>query len=127
MAHRFMRIKRHGIGGVWVSGVSLVLVLMTLLYAPAAHAQVYTPPVQVDAIEQARSIVAGGVTWVRLVGVACPGRLDGFFVLPNNSKQPLQLQMLLTAIDRGLRVEMNHNPTDCNVSSVVVCATASPC
>jgi hypothetical protein len=127
MAHRFMRIKRHSIGGIWVRGVGLIFALMALLYVPAAHAQVYTPPVQVDAIEQAQSTFSGGVTFVRLVGVACPGRSDGFFVLPSNSKQSLQLEILLTAIDRGLRVELNHNPTNCNVTSVVVCATASPC
>ena len=37
MAHRFMVMKRRGIGGIRVSYVSLVLTLLTLLSSPVAH------------------------------------------------------------------------------------------
>jgi hypothetical protein len=126
MGHRFMVMKRRGIGGVRVSYVSLVLTLLTLLCSPAVHAE-YTEPARVDAIEQARSGFSSGVTWVRLVDVACPGRTDGFFVVPSDTKQPLQLDVLLTAIDRGFRVELNYDRATCVVSTVVVCAAGSPC
>jgi hypothetical protein len=135
-----MVMKRHGIGGLRVSYVSLVLALLTLLSAPAAHvepaeveaadvhASASTLPARVDAIQQARSGYFSGVTFVRLVGVACPGRSDGFFIVPNDSKQPLELDILLLALKRGFRVRMSgHDPSTCVTPSVSVCATASPC
>jgi hypothetical protein len=129
MTHWFIVMKRHGIGGFRVRYVSLVLTLLTLLSAPAAHVEAAsTPPARVDAIQQGGSTFGGGVTWVRLVGVACPGRSDGFFIVPNNSKQPLELQILLLALDRGFRVRMSgHDPSTCVTASVSICATASEC
>ena len=138
MARRFMVMKRYGSGGLLVSGVALVLTLVTLLYVPAAHAQaegvqagsdvepmVFTPPARVDAIQQGTNF--GGVTFVRLVGVACPGRSDGFFILPSSSKQLLELEVLLLALDRGFRARLDYNPSTCVAAAVSVCATGSPC
>jgi hypothetical protein len=145
MAHRFIVMKRRSIGGVRVSYVSLVLTLLTLLSTPAAyveaaevepaeveaadvHAYASTPPARVDVIQQARSGYFSGVTFVRLVGVACPGRSDGYFIVPSDSKQPLELQVLLLALDRGFRVRMSgHDPSTCVTPSVSICATTSPC
>jgi hypothetical protein len=77
---------------------------------------------------EGQSAFGVGPTWVRLVGVACPRRSDGFFIVPNNSKQLLELEILLLALDRGFRVRMSgYDPSTCVTPSVSICATASPC
>ena len=105
----------------------IFLAASTLLYSASAHA-VYTSAVRVDAIEQARATSFAGAAFVRLAGgVRCPFRGDGFFVLPSDGKQQQQIQMLLTALSSGLRVRMNFAPPTCNVETVSICATGSPC
>ena len=56
-----------------------------------------------------------------------PGRPDGYFVVPNNGKQALQLDILLNALRQGIRVTMSHDPATCTVSTVGTCANNSPC
>jgi hypothetical protein len=110
-----------------VSYVSLVLTLLMLLSIPAAYVEAaQTAPALVDAIEQTQQSI-GGVTYFRLVGVTCPARTDGFFTLASDTKQPLMLEILLTAFERGLRVDLVYEqvPSFCNVSTIMVCATGS--
>ena len=151
MAHQFMVMKRHGIGGLCVSGVALVLTLVTLLYVPVAHAQtedvqegqdveptidvgpeaiVITPPARVLMVEQAQSATSGGITFFRLEGISCNSG-QNFFELRStssgNSRQPLQLEILLTAIDRGYRVRARYDNQTCEASTVMVCATGFAC
>jgi hypothetical protein len=122
-----------------VSGISLVLTLVTLLWVPAVQAQaedvqagpdvvpmVFTLEAQVDAIQQCTSF--NGVIWVRLVGVSCSGSgMGGWFTFAHSNIQPLLLEILLAALDRGFRVSINHNPSNCRATDVGVCATGSPC
>jgi hypothetical protein len=155
MVHQFMVMKRHGISRLSVSGLSLVLTLLTLLYVPVAHGQaeevqtgadvdptaftapadvdpqVFTAPARVGAIQQGTNF--GGVTFVRLhqptspfPQILCPGRPDGWFVLPNSSKQLHELEVLLLALDRGFRVRIDYTPATCVAASVGACAI-NPC
>lgn len=104
----------------------LALVTSALLGAGSAHAE-YTEPARVDAIEQASASAFGGVTFVRLVGPRCPGRSDGFFVLPSGGRQQLQLDILLKALQSTPRVRINFTPETCVAASVAICAVGSPC
>jgi hypothetical protein len=89
MAHRFIAMKRHGIGGLRVSGVSLALTLLMLLSAPAAHAKFTEPPAPVGGIQQGRNF--DGHTWVRLVGPSCEGQgTQGWFLFPKTPGTPVQ-------------------------------------
>lgn len=99
-----------------------------LLFMATAQAE-YSAPGTINSIEQGRSNFFGGVTFVSLRGVTCSFRNDGFFVLPNDTKQAQQLQMLLTLYTTGRRARINFVPGTCNAASVVVCpaGTTSPC
>jgi hypothetical protein len=104
----------------------LVLFASALICSASADAA-YNTPARPDAIEQAASTVFNGATFVRLIGVSCPGRGDGYFVVPNNAKQALQLDILLNALRQGIRVTMSHDPGTCLVSTVGTCANNRPC
>ena len=67
------------------------------------------------------------MTFVRVVGVRCPGRGDGYFVIPSNGKQAMQLDLVLNALQQGIRVTMLHEPATCIVSTVGTCANNRPC
>jgi hypothetical protein len=97
-----------------------------LLHSASAYA-VYSPPGRPDGIEQASSTAFSGATFVHLIGVACPGRGDGFFVIPSNGKQQLQLDIVLNALRAGLRLVFLYDPTSCSVSTVGTCTNTSPC
>lgn len=104
----------------------LLLAAGTFLAAPSAHAA-YSAPGRPTAIEQASSTVFSGATFVRIAGASCPGRGDGYFVVPNNAKQQLQLDILLNALRQGVRVTLSHDPATCTVSTVGTCANNTPC
>ena len=104
----------------------LALAASAVLYSNSAFA-VYSAPGRPTAIEQASSTSFNGATFVRLAGVACPGRGDGYFVLPNNTKQELEIDILINALRGGLRVTLSHNPTNCEIATVGVCANNTPC
>ena len=104
----------------------LVLFAFAVVHSTSADAA-YNAPARPNAIEQASSTAFNGATFVRLAGVACPGRPDGYFVVPNNGKQALQLDILLNALRQGIRVTMSHDPATCTVSTVGTCANNSPC
>lgn len=104
----------------------LVLVACGLLHAAPVSAG-YSAPGKVTAIEQASSAVFNGNTFVRIAGAACPGRPDGYFVVPNNTKQALQLDILLNSLRQGVRVTMAHDASTCQVTTVGTCANATPC
>ena len=97
-----------------------------VLFSTAARAE-YTPAVRVDAVEQPHASTFGGSTFVRLVNVRCPGRADGFYVIPSNGKQPQQVDILMTAMSTALRVRVSFDRTNCAAGSVSICATGSPC
>ena len=97
------------------------------LICSASAEAAYNTPARPDAIEQASSTAFNGATFVRLIGVGCPGRGDGYFVVPNNGKQTLQLDILLNALRQGIRVTMSHDPGTCIVSTVGTCANNRPC
>lgn len=100
-------------------------VATVLASAPASAA--YNTPARPDAIEQAASTAFGGATFVRLVGVRCPGRGDGYFVIPNNGKQAQQVDIVMNALRGGLRVTFGHNPANCVASTVGICANGVSC
>jgi hypothetical protein len=104
----------------------LILFAVGLSYSTSASAA-YSAPGRPTAIEQASSTVFGGATFVRIAGASCPGRGDGYFVVPNNAKQALQLDILLNALRQGVRVTMSHDPGTCTVSTVGTCANNTPC
>ena len=98
-----------------------------LLFAATAQAQ-YSQPGTVSAIEQGRAAFFGGNTFVKLRGVTCAARSDGYFVLPNDTKQAQQLQMLLTLYTTGRRAVINYDPNNCIAASVSICPPGSgPC
>ncbi len=104
----------------------LLLGAAALLDASSASAG-YSTPGRPTAIEQASSTAFNGATFVRIAGAACPGRGDGYFVVPNNTKQQLQLDILLNALRQGIRVTLAHDPVTCTVSTVGTCANNTPC
>lgn len=110
---------------VKLAGISLALGSM-LLCTTAARAD-YTNPSLVRAIEQGRSTFFAGATFVSLAAVSCAARTDGFFVLPNDPKQPQQLNLLLTARTNGNRVVVNFVPGTCNLVSVGLCPNTGTC
>jgi hypothetical protein len=97
-----------------------------LLYSGSAFAA-YSTPARPTAIEQASSTAFNGATFVRIAGVQGPGRGDGYFVVPNNGKQQLEIDILINALRGGLRVTLSHNPANCEVSTVGICANNTPC
>jgi hypothetical protein len=64
---------------------------------------------------------------IRVAGATCSGRPDGYFVVLNNAKQALQLDILLNALRQGVRVTMAHDANTCQVTTVGTCANATPC
>lgn len=118
MSTKIMRLVSRACG--------LAVVTSALICSASADAA-YNTPARPDAIEQASSTAFSGATFVRLIGVSCPGRGDGYFVVPNNGKQALQLDILLNALRQGIRVTMSHDPATCVVSTVGTCANNRPC
>ena len=104
----------------------LATIAAALLYSGSAFAA-YSTPARPTAIEQASSTTFNGTTFVRIAGVQCPGRGDGYFVVPNNGKQQLEIDILINALRGGLRVTLSHNPANCEVSTVGICANNTPC
>jgi hypothetical protein len=101
--------------------------VLASLVAGTARAD-YTAPSRVDAIEQSSQNVFSGQAFVRLVGPRCAHRGDGFFILPNDSKQALHLNILLTAMSTtGVTVRMNNLPGSCVVASVSICRASGAC
>ena len=155
MTHRAIGLQRQTSGGLLLSAVSLALTLLMLLSSPLAHVEteaaeteeveaeavgaqalVFTPRARVDSVEQHASFSSGvGVTYVRLIEpvstpwtqVRCAARTDGWFFLPSDTKQLLQLEVLLTALDRGVIVRLSYDTANCRARAVSVCTTASPC
>jgi hypothetical protein len=98
-----------------------------LFFAATAQADFSAPPGRVDVIQQGRSSAFSGVTFVHLQGVSCPGRSDGFFVLPSDTHQSQQIELLLSSISSSRVVTINHNPATCIASDVALCLTAGAC
>lgn len=96
-----------------------------LFFAATAQAE-YSAPGRVDGIEQGVSSFLGGVTFVRLQGVPCPGRQDGYFTVSSGTHQSQQLDLLLSSMASSTRrVVINHNPATCSAFSVGLCLTAA--
>ena len=139
--------------GLLVTCVSLVLTLVTLLYVPTAHAQAEEVPAhaQAEEVQTGPDIEPKVITAAARVGavqqntvgdltlfvrlhqptspfpqIFCPGRSDGWFILPNSSKQLNALEVVLLAFDRGFRVRVDYNPSTCVAGSVSACALG-PC
>ncbi|MFN8031663.1 MAG: hypothetical protein U0Q10_15190 [Dermatophilaceae bacterium] len=104
----------------------IAVAVATLLGSAPAYAA-YSKPARPDAIEQAASTSFSGATFVRLVGVRCPGRGDGYFVIPSNGKQAQQVDIVMNALRGGLRVTFGHNPATCVASTVGICANGVSC
>jgi hypothetical protein len=104
----------------------IAVAVATLLGSAPANAA-YNTPARPDAIEQAGSTAFGGATFVRLVGVRCPGRGDGYFVIPNNGEQQQQVDIVMNALRGGLRITFGHNPANCVASTVGICANGVSC
>lgn len=94
-----------------------------LFFAATAQAA-FSPLARVDAIQQGRSSSFSGVTFVHLQGVSCRGRSDGYFVLPSDTQQSKQIELLLSSISSSRVVTINHNPATCIASDVGLCLTA---
>ena len=109
-----------------IRSLGLLLAVAAVVDSHAASAA-YSAPGRPTAIEQASGTVLAGATFVRIAGASCPGRGDGYFVVPNNAKQQLQLDILLNALRQGVRVTMSHDPATCTVSTVGTCANNTPC
>jgi hypothetical protein len=100
----------------------------SILFFAAQAQAVSSEPGRVDAIQQGRSSFFSGVTFVRLQGVRCPGRSDGYFVVPSDTHQSQQLELLLSSMSSSSRVvRINHDTATCIASSVSLCLTAEVC
>lgn len=81
---------------------------------PASAAIIDSEAAQVDTVDVAADF------FVKLQGIDCPGRPDGFFRVPATNSEP-KLSAILTAIERLYIVAFRFDTANCNVQRVFVC------